>query len=38
LITRINDHLAKACAERGVTSVAQLTGLRAAEWTAKSLD
>ncbi|MGE0024080.1 MAG: quinone-dependent dihydroorotate dehydrogenase [Hyphomicrobium sp.] len=37
LIGRINAHLAKACAERGVTSIAALSGTRAAEWAAKSV-
>ena len=35
LIGRINDHLAKTCADRGVTSIAGLTGSRADEWAAK---
>ncbi len=38
LIGRMNAHLAKACAARGVASIAQLTGTRAAEWAAKPLD
>lgn len=35
LIQRIKDHLAKACRERGVGSLAQITGVKAAEWAAK---
>ncbi|WP_439544197.1 quinone-dependent dihydroorotate dehydrogenase [Hyphomicrobium sp.] len=38
LIARIHAHLAKACAGRGVTSIAQLTGARSEEWAAKPLD
>lgn len=38
LIGRINTHLAKTCAERGVISIGELTGTRAAEWAAKPLD
>jgi dihydroorotate dehydrogenase len=38
LVSRINAHLAKVCAERGVSSIAALTGTRAAEWASKSLD
>ncbi|MCC7252327.1 quinone-dependent dihydroorotate dehydrogenase [Hyphomicrobium sp.] len=37
LIGRINDHLAQACRERGVKSITELTGIRAAEWAAKAL-
>lgn len=36
LIGRINAHLAKTCAERGLKSIAELTGTRAAEWAAKA--
>lgn len=36
LIGRIKDHLAQACRTRGVTSIAQLTGTRAADWAAKA--
>jgi dihydroorotate dehydrogenase len=38
LIGRINAHLAKACADRGVASISALTGTRAADWAAKPLD
>ena len=38
LIGRINAHLAKACAERGVSSIREITGTRAAEWAARNLD
>lgn len=37
LIGRINAHLAKVCAARGVASISKLTGTRAAEWAAKPL-
>lgn len=37
LIGRIKSHLAAACAERGLTSISELTGTRATEWAAKSL-
>lgn len=37
LIGRINDHLAKTCASRGITSIAGLTGSRADEWAAKAI-
>jgi dihydroorotate dehydrogenase len=36
LIGRINAHLAKTCADRGLKSIAELTGARAAEWAAKA--
>ena len=38
LIARIHAHLAKACADRGVASIAELTGTRAKDWAAKPLD
>ncbi len=38
LIGRINAYLAKVSAERRVASIAGLTGTRADEWAAKSLD
>lgn len=37
LIARINDHLAKTCADRGHKSISELTGTRAAEWAAKAI-
>lgn len=37
LIGRINAHFARTCRDRGVSSIAQLTGTRAAEWAAKPL-
>jgi dihydroorotate dehydrogenase len=37
LIGRINAHLAKTCADRGLKSIAELTGTRATEWAAKAL-
>ena len=37
LIGRIKAHLAKTCADRGLASVAELTGTRAAEWAAKAI-
>lgn len=37
LIRRITAHLAKTCTDRGLKSVAELTGTRAAEWAAKAL-
>jgi len=37
LIARINAHLAQVCRERGLQSIAELTGTRAAEWAAKSV-
>ena len=38
LIARIHARLAKACADRGVASISQLTGTRADEWAARPLD
>jgi dihydroorotate dehydrogenase len=38
LIGRINAHLAKACSDRGVSSISAITGTRAAHWAAKPLD
>jgi len=38
LIGRIKAHLAHACADRRVTSIAHLIGTRAADWAAKPLD
>ena len=38
LIERITSHLSKACADRGVPSITDLVGIRAAEWAAKPLD
>ncbi|WP_072396480.1 quinone-dependent dihydroorotate dehydrogenase [Hyphomicrobium sp. CS1GBMeth3] len=37
LVARINAHLARVCHERGVRSIAQLSGMRAAEWAAKQI-
>lgn len=37
LIGRITASLAKTCADRGVKSISELTGTRAAEWAAKAL-
>lgn len=37
LIGRINAHLAEACRERGVGSIAALAGTLSAEWAAKEL-
>lgn len=37
LIDRINAHLAKTCADRGLKYIAELTGTRAAEWAAKTV-
>lgn len=36
LIGRIKNHLEQACRARGATSIAQLTGTRAADWAAKA--
>lgn len=38
LIGRINAHLAGACRTRGVASISELTGTRAAAWAAKPLE
>lgn len=38
LIQRIKEHLAQACQRAGVASIGALTGTKAAEWAAKSLD
>ncbi len=38
LIARITAHLARACQERRVSSITELTGTRAADWAGKSLD
>ncbi len=38
LIGRIKDELAASCARAGVSSVAALTGTRAADWAAQSLE
>jgi dihydroorotate dehydrogenase len=37
LIGRIKDHLANVCRERGLASVSELTGTRAAEWAVKQI-
>ena len=37
LIGRITSYLAKACAERGVRTLSELTGTRSAEWAAKQI-
>jgi dihydroorotate dehydrogenase len=37
LIGRIKAHLGAVCRERGVQSVAELTGTRAGEWAAKEI-
>jgi dihydroorotate dehydrogenase len=37
LIGRIKAHLAQACRDRGLTSISELTGTRAAAWAAKSI-
>jgi len=38
LIGRTLDHLAQVCANRGAASITALTGTRAGEWAAKSLE
>ena len=38
LIGRMTARLSRACADRGAVSITALTGTRAAEWAAKSLD
>lgn len=37
LIGRINAHLSKVCAGRGVASITELVGTRAPEWAAKAI-
>jgi dihydroorotate dehydrogenase len=37
LVGRINAHLAKVCAERGLPSITALTGTRTAEWATKPI-
>jgi dihydroorotate dehydrogenase len=37
LIGRIKAHLAKVCRARGLESISELTGTRAAEWAAKAI-